>query len=59
MPKYEIYQCDKLLPLTIVEADDWGFTGDNCLRFYNKGELVKVAAVFNFDDIAGVKVVTE
>lgn len=56
MPKYEIYQCGNPLPL-IVEANNWNFSSNNCLRFWNVRK--EIVAVFNFDNIAGFKEILE
>lgn len=57
MPKYEIYRHDSSLPLTIIEANNWGFSSNNCLRFWNVRK--EIVAVFNFDNIAGFKEILE
>lgn len=59
MKKYEIYQTGETPLLTIVEADDFVLRGDgiNRLVFYDNDE--NYIAMFNFDNIAGFKEVSE
>ena len=56
--KIEIYQIDKVPPLTVVECDDW------YLNYEDPGELVllkddKPIAFFFLKNIAGFKVISE
>ena len=57
MTKYEIYQKGKIPPLAIIEADGWQID-------YDKRRLALIkdndyVAVFNFDNIAGLRKVEE
>ncbi len=57
MNRYEIYQKDKIPPLTIVEAERYYFNND-ALVFCNQ-KNVDVVAMFNWNNISGFKVIGE
>lgn len=59
--KVEIYQTGKLPPLTIIECNSWEYYYDDCcrpsvLKVFKGGQTI---AVFNFNNIAGLKEVKE
>lgn len=57
MYKFEIYQTGKLPPLTIVEAECYEVNYDlKRIKFTVADEIV---AIFNWNNIAGFKIVTE
>lgn len=55
MKKYEIYQKEKVAPLTIVEAERYYFE-DDALVFCNQ-KNDDIVAQFNWNNISGFKII--
>ena len=61
--KLEIYQICKVLPISIVECDEWEVTYQDgypaILKVFKVDERKSIIAIFNFNNIAGFKEIKE